>query len=341
MKKLDTDKLLKVLAMAGSDQDGEALAALRKAQGMLKDAGKTFGDLTVKGQDRATKAKPSPAAGPTIVDIFAGFDDHMEAKQPGWKAKQAEARAERTRREADERAAAIARYGSLEQAKQPCPREQRLNEATAHLKRTISKEYANGTFDVDSLDGWTGGFDDKMPDSVMAAVAGAYPMPSTLRDARDEALYWTGRNRELERVWTEPGSIFGADSYLGLAADARRMLVDDLWRKGPIATLDDLQVRIECAASEEWRDLASDAMPGILEAFNRLVPNAPVEGISPVIWKAPLRLVLKDVPGQCLALALHDQDGEKVAVNIKPTDALALAVDLTSSTRQRMKGGAA
>lgn len=38
MTGLNADKLAKVLALAGSDQDGEALAASKKARGMLKNA---------------------------------------------------------------------------------------------------------------------------------------------------------------------------------------------------------------------------------------------------------------------------------------------------------------
>lgn len=61
---------------------------------------------------------------------------------------------------------------------------------------------------------------------------------------------------------------------------------------------------------------------------------------APAAQTAPLRLVLMDVPGQPLALAVHDQAGERVAVAVKPMDALALAVDLTSSARRRLAGGA-
>lgn len=48
MTKLDTAKFTKVMALAGSDQDGEALAALRKAQAMLKSVGMSFVDVAEK-----------------------------------------------------------------------------------------------------------------------------------------------------------------------------------------------------------------------------------------------------------------------------------------------------
>ena len=41
----NTDRFLKVLALAGSNIDGEALSALRKARTMLIDAGLSFTDL--------------------------------------------------------------------------------------------------------------------------------------------------------------------------------------------------------------------------------------------------------------------------------------------------------
>ena len=44
-ERLNRDRLAKVLALAGSDRDGEALAALRKASGMLNTVGLDFGDL--------------------------------------------------------------------------------------------------------------------------------------------------------------------------------------------------------------------------------------------------------------------------------------------------------
>ncbi|CAO3445813.1 hypothetical protein [Azospirillum argentinense] len=337
MDSLDTNKLGKVLALAASDQDGEALAALRKARDMLKAAGRTFGDLTVKGVAVSTTAHTTTAAGPVFTNPFAGFDDHMEKKEPGWKAKQAAAHAERIRKEAAERESVIAKYGSQRKAKLPCERERLLNKATAHLKRKVTKPSFNGgTYQSDSLDGWT--WLDKMVDTVRAAVESAYPMPRNLREVREEYQFWRKRDRELERVWCAPGEV-GGDTYLGLPALAREQVIRDMLHKGPVVTLDDLLVRIEVAA-EEGGD-ANDAIDSILEAFKRLVPNAPTEGISAMAWTAPLRLVLMDAPGQPLALAVHDQADERAAVVLKPLNALALAVDLTSSARNRLAGGAA
>ncbi len=46
---LDRNKLAKVLALADSSSDGEALAALRRARGMLAEAGLEFRDLLTGG----------------------------------------------------------------------------------------------------------------------------------------------------------------------------------------------------------------------------------------------------------------------------------------------------
>jgi hypothetical protein len=53
------------------------------------------------------------------------------------------------------------------------------------------------------------------------------------------------------------------------------------------------------------------------------------------------RIVLLDVPGQPLALTLHDADGQIGAAVLEPLDALALAADLVASARRRLAGGAA
>ncbi len=268
MAKLDHNKLAKVLALAGSDQDGEALSALRAAQGMLKAAGKTFADLSMPAPTSSTKPSVKTSSGPTFVDIFAGFDDHMEAKEPGWKAKQAAARVDRLKREAAEREAAIAKYGSERAAKMPTARELVLNKATAHLKRKVQRPGFNGRpYAADTLDGWSW-LSGTMPNSVRLAVADAYPMPTTLREAREEYRSWRVRDRELERVWCPPGEC-GGDTYLSLPASARMDVVSALWRKGPIVTLDDLLVRIEVGVED--KDWADEAAPSILEAFNRLV----------------------------------------------------------------------
>jgi hypothetical protein len=60
--RLDIEKFDKVLALASSDRDGEALAALRKARLMLSEAGLTFRDIASapKTVPPAPRTQPQP-----------------------------------------------------------------------------------------------------------------------------------------------------------------------------------------------------------------------------------------------------------------------------------------
>jgi hypothetical protein len=60
--RLDIEKFDKVLALASSDRDGEALAALRKARAMLSEAGLSFRDIAAapKTAPAAPRIQPQP-----------------------------------------------------------------------------------------------------------------------------------------------------------------------------------------------------------------------------------------------------------------------------------------
>jgi DNA-binding transcriptional MerR regulator len=65
---LDMDRFCKVLALAGSGSDGEALAALRRARAMLADGGLSFTDIAARlnrsndKQNAADKARADLAS---------------------------------------------------------------------------------------------------------------------------------------------------------------------------------------------------------------------------------------------------------------------------------------
>jgi len=69
-ERLNRDRLAKVLALAASNRDGEALSALRKASGMLNSVGLDLGDLARRGEAEddgpqgAGAAAPDPAPPP-------------------------------------------------------------------------------------------------------------------------------------------------------------------------------------------------------------------------------------------------------------------------------------
>ncbi|MFC5359560.1 hypothetical protein [Azospirillum himalayense] len=60
---------------------------------------------------------------------------------------------------------------------------------------------------------------------------------------------------------------------------------------------------------------------------------------NPPLGLTEARPVIYDVPGKPLVLALVGEDGQLQAIDLKPLDALALAVDLTTSARRRLAGG--
>lgn len=71
-QRLNLDRLAKVLALASSDRDGEALSALRKAERMLTDVGLGMVDLaeTIRRFDPAQpRSEPRPQPEPPKPDV--------------------------------------------------------------------------------------------------------------------------------------------------------------------------------------------------------------------------------------------------------------------------------
>jgi len=67
------EQLDKILAMADSSHDGEAVVAVRKARQMLSRGGLSFGDLA-----RAASGKQSPKAS-SVFSFLSGQRDHLES----------------------------------------------------------------------------------------------------------------------------------------------------------------------------------------------------------------------------------------------------------------------
>ncbi|WP_232847450.1 hypothetical protein [Xanthobacter oligotrophicus] len=82
MATFDIEKLRKVRGlMTGGATEGERAAARSRAEAIAKAAGLTLAEAMSK-----LDTAPPP---PTARSIFDGFDDWMEAKEPGWRAEQA------------------------------------------------------------------------------------------------------------------------------------------------------------------------------------------------------------------------------------------------------------
>jgi hypothetical protein len=155
-----------------------------------------------------------------FLQAFAHFDDHMEAQEPGYKARRAQERAERKRQWAEYRIAVIAKYGSEDAVKAPTPIEQAIEAAVQPLRRSVR----DGTRALESLDGWHSSTREA-PDSVRRTVEQAWPMPSTILEAKAEDDRWLERDDELAAVW---GAERGMNSFLSLACQLRQRLVQNL-----------------------------------------------------------------------------------------------------------------
>ncbi|KAA0573323.1 hypothetical protein FZ983_30380 [Azospirillum sp. B21] len=268
MTTFNADRFAKVLALASSDHDGEALAALRKARDMLKAAGKTFSDVIAEEAPVVVYAQPTA---PTFTDIFTGFEDRMEEMEPGWKAKRAAEQAERTRKRAAYRKAVIEKYGSAEAAVAPCWREQKVRAALGSLITPCEQPWARWTHHIENI-GHCGDFFGfkEVSQQVRAAIETAYTLPTTIQDAHAEYEAWREREREIEAAenWQT------GDTALDLAAYGRmervRMLLET---ELPARDLSDLLFRSRYYRALECQDDRIEA--AIHRDLESLVMHAP------------------------------------------------------------------
>lgn len=217
---LDTARLAKLLALASSPVDAEAVAAVRRAGALLKAAGQDWTDIANTLQAPASRPVQTeqPRPSPTTTDIFGGFDDWMERKEPGWKAKQAAERAERLRREAEEHDAVVAKYGSADAALAPCERERLVAAALGDLVTRQPAPHERWTDTIGTIR-YSGDFisPNKVSPEVWRAIESAYPLPATIADALAELEYWRGREREMLAALKFPS----IDAALDLVACGR------------------------------------------------------------------------------------------------------------------------
>lgn len=289
---LDFDKLGKLLALAGSDYDGEAVAAVRKANAMLRASGLSFTDVAERLR------QPTPAGRFSTFDDLAdniaeevvrAYQKTQERRKPKgytkggitWASKaaydafcaqEAARREAERRRHAPQRAAVLAKYGSETAAIARDEREQVLHDAAlpwleGPFAPQPGHEHLAGRWH-DSMGGWSRYDFDKHPvDECRQAIETAFPIPTAIRGAQDELRYWDERNDELCHAL----ELWG-DEQLDLPASYRRDRVRRLYETElPIVTLDDLHLRLSLAAHADWKDVADELAEPNLEAFERLI----------------------------------------------------------------------
>lgn len=184
---LDIDRFRKIHAHATKNGNaGERDNARRMAEAMAAKAGMTY-EAAVSSLDAAPAAKPA--------SFFDGFEDWMEGKEPGYKAKRARENAERQDRYAARRAELLKQFGSLRAVFDPNERERLLLQAGKPFV-TKRKSYVDicGTrrHFADEFAGVRGTFfllKDVDPAAV-AAIKAAFPFPQTVADAFEELRSW-------------------------------------------------------------------------------------------------------------------------------------------------------
>lgn len=236
---LDTEKFRKVHAMmTGGATPGERAAAEARAKAMASKAGMTLAQAV-------SKLDATPAAKP--ASFFDGFDDWMEGREPGYKAKQAAHRAERDAERAKGRADAINLYGSEKAVFQRTQREEALFGATDGTCDCMHRVWTGDDGEehpfLESVDGCgAGGYiweTSKLSDRFIAAVSSAYPLPDRLHGVLEEWREWR-RLEDTRALFCEPG-----EWVHYIEVQARIAVLEDLLNARPVATWEDMDARMQ------------------------------------------------------------------------------------------------
>jgi len=251
-------RFIKIVALMNSTQHaGEKAAARQRAEAVAKSCGMTFEQALAASSTQAPQPKP-------FVNVMEDFDDWIEKREPGHKARKA--------KEQEEKAAArrarvkilLKRYGSVEAGLAPCEKEKLLHEALRPWIIYRKRPYHRWTDSVDgSSSHWL--FEFTHAPHIREAVANAYPLPTTFQDALAEHEYWQVRRIEMEDLLD---GRYG-DEALDRPASLRRDLIEDLLIKDMVlTTLPDLYARLKFAREREnsWEG-TEDAVFRDLEAM--------------------------------------------------------------------------
>jgi len=206
-------------------------------------------EQAVSEMDRATSPKP--------VNFFEGFDDWMETKEPGWKAKRAQEKAARNSREDQRRAEVLAMYGSEAALFARTEQEALLEAAIAPLatwNHWTDNDGVEHRFAA-TLDGRRPKFvfwhlDDFTP-VTRDAVMNAYSWPSNLDDALREVKAW-------DRLRWDRGLFNGGEWQHYAEVECRISLLEYALTAGqPAASWQDVVARLHWKRYEferQWID---------------------------------------------------------------------------------------
>lgn len=236
------DRLAGIVALYDSDDRDVQDEALARA---ISLCGNEWGGYRAGLEELACRTE-AEASQECVSTEMQALRLREEGADPGAMIRAARARRVHVRQQDDERAAVIARYGSLEAAVAPSPIEIMFISATASLANSEPPglPVEEGGIPPDPvwgpLAGWSVPWHD-IPAELVAAVISACALPTTIGDARDEALTWEQRKRERALLGEGPGA-----AILPTACTARHRLVEDLWKRGLVChSPADFEIRLE------------------------------------------------------------------------------------------------
>jgi hypothetical protein len=247
------DRLEGILAQYDSDDDDVQDEALARA---ITLCGKEWGGYRAGLEELARRKETSGGEDPIAAEMEA-LRLREEGEDPGAMIRAVRARRALAGQMDAERAAIVSRYGSLEAAVNPSPIETMFVAAAAHLA-DAEPALADETGDAPAasiddpwapLAGWSVPWHD-IPPVLAEVVTAACPLPSTIGDARAEALTWEERKRERELLADGPGK-----AALPTACAARHRLVEDAWARNlPVRSAADFEARLDYWASRAGDD---------------------------------------------------------------------------------------
>lgn len=247
---LDAEKFAKVRVMMDRGAtEGERAAARTRAEAMAKRAGLTLKQAMSK-MDKKAKAeapKPQQQAGGDWRDVFRNFDDWMEAKEPGYKARKAKEKAERDSERARQRAEALKVHGSAAAIFALTDMERALYDAaTPYAKREWYDDWIEGRFAFTQELGGVKAtmWPERSPEYVHDVIRKAWPMPDTLPGVLDELRMWDAL-RDLRELFIDGEYNHHAEVEL------RIWLLAKALDECPARDLNDVKARLQWAQHRE------------------------------------------------------------------------------------------
>lgn len=266
---LDMDKFTKVRRlMTEGATEGERTAARARAEAIAERAGMTLKQAMSK-MDSTPKPQPTAAASSDWRDIFHGMDDWMEAKHPGYKAKQAEKKAAREERRADRRRALLEQFGSVSAVFKLTEIERALFVAAAPFaKRKINTDWC-GTqkFAFTCNLGGAGELDflSKADPAAVSAIRLGWPMPQSLPGLLAEALMW-------DTLHDDRSAFVEGEYRHHLEVFARMELLERDLHNRPAESWDDVEARFAWEKHKferQWIDPTEEREDGLVMTLRR------------------------------------------------------------------------